>query len=139
MLPDDEQIRQRAYEIWEREGRPEGREAEHWRMAADELGASAAQKAKMDQEIQEVPAARMRGPAKLDESREPSGTTEPASQSARSETVPAAPSPDPQADPLGVAQPNNKAARKRNGPARNARSRPDASPAAGNKTPDRTR
>ncbi|BBC73437.1 conserved hypothetical protein [Altererythrobacter sp. B11] len=33
----DEQIRARAYEIWENEGRPEGRSAEHWRMAADEF------------------------------------------------------------------------------------------------------
>jgi hypothetical protein len=32
----DERIRQRAYEIWEREGRPEGRHDEHWRRAAEE-------------------------------------------------------------------------------------------------------
>ncbi|MFM2045298.1 MAG: hypothetical protein RLY86_3874 [Pseudomonadota bacterium] len=33
----DERIRQRAYGIWEREGRPEGREAEHWGRALDEI------------------------------------------------------------------------------------------------------
>jgi hypothetical protein len=32
----DERIRQRAYEIWEREGRPEGSHDEHWRRAAEE-------------------------------------------------------------------------------------------------------
>ncbi len=30
-------IRERAYEIWEREGRPEGRSEEHWRQAAAEI------------------------------------------------------------------------------------------------------
>jgi len=35
----EEQIRRRAYEIWERDGRPEGREAEHWRQAAQEIEA----------------------------------------------------------------------------------------------------
>ncbi len=30
-------IRRRAYEIWEAEGRPEGREDEHWARAAAEL------------------------------------------------------------------------------------------------------
>lgn len=34
-----ERIRARAYEIWEREGRPEGREDEHWRQAAAEVDA----------------------------------------------------------------------------------------------------
>lgn len=33
----DGKIRQRAYHIWEREGRPEGREREHWDMAVEEL------------------------------------------------------------------------------------------------------
>ena len=32
-----EQIAQRAYEIWEREGKPEGREQEHWLLAEEEL------------------------------------------------------------------------------------------------------
>ena len=30
-------IRQRAYEIWEAAGRPEGREVEHWEQAMREL------------------------------------------------------------------------------------------------------
>lgn len=32
-----ERIRQRAHEIWESEGRPEGREADHWSRAEQEL------------------------------------------------------------------------------------------------------
>ncbi|HYC02093.1 MAG TPA: DUF2934 domain-containing protein [Azospirillaceae bacterium] len=44
---DEQRIRERAYEIWEREGRPEGRGDEHWARACDEvrgtgLGAAAA-------------------------------------------------------------------------------------------------
>ncbi|WP_173931862.1 DUF2934 domain-containing protein [Chelativorans sp. Marseille-P2723] len=38
----DEKIRQRAYEIWEAEGRPEGREAEHWARASQEIEAESA-------------------------------------------------------------------------------------------------
>ncbi len=30
-------IRERAYAIWEREGRPEGRERQHWEQAAREI------------------------------------------------------------------------------------------------------
>ncbi|HCJ29065.1 MAG TPA: DUF2934 domain-containing protein [Pseudomonas sp.] len=33
----DERIRERAHQIWEAEGRPEGREAEHWARARDEI------------------------------------------------------------------------------------------------------
>ena len=29
----EQRIRERAYKIWEDEGRPEGREAEHWDLA----------------------------------------------------------------------------------------------------------
>jgi hypothetical protein len=36
--PVDDAIRQRAYEIWESEGRPEGREHEHWSRAEGEVG-----------------------------------------------------------------------------------------------------
>ena len=32
-----EAIRERAYVIWEREGRPQGRELEHWLQAESEL------------------------------------------------------------------------------------------------------
>jgi hypothetical protein len=33
----DHAVRQRAYEIWEREGQPDGRGKEHWRLAEEEL------------------------------------------------------------------------------------------------------
>lgn len=33
----DEQLRQRAYRIWEAEGRPDGMEADHWARAEREL------------------------------------------------------------------------------------------------------
>jgi hypothetical protein len=36
--PVDDAIRLRAYEIWESEGRPEGRQHEHWSRAEGELG-----------------------------------------------------------------------------------------------------
>jgi hypothetical protein len=33
----DERIRQRAYEIWQAEGQPEGKDAEHWQQAREEI------------------------------------------------------------------------------------------------------
>lgn len=36
----DERIKQRAYEIWEQQGRPEGKEHEHWQQAAEEFNAN---------------------------------------------------------------------------------------------------
>ena len=38
----DDNIRQRAYQIWEREGRPHGRDFEHWVQAQVELTAEGA-------------------------------------------------------------------------------------------------
>ncbi|HVS43662.1 MAG TPA: DUF2934 domain-containing protein [Candidatus Dormibacteraeota bacterium] len=35
----EERIRTRAYELWEGEGRPEGREVDHWLRAAQEVAA----------------------------------------------------------------------------------------------------
>ena len=35
---ENEAIARRAYEIWEAEGRPHGRDREHWEAAARELG-----------------------------------------------------------------------------------------------------
>ena len=32
-------IRERAHEIWEREGRPEGAQEEHWQRACEEIDA----------------------------------------------------------------------------------------------------
>ena len=34
----DEQVQERAYVLWEQEGKPEGRAEEHWRQARSELG-----------------------------------------------------------------------------------------------------
>ncbi|MBP2300261.1 DUF2934 domain-containing protein [Azospirillum picis] len=36
--PDDPRVRDRAYEIWEREGRPDDRHLDHWTQAAREIG-----------------------------------------------------------------------------------------------------
>ena len=33
---EDDAIRERAYFLWEEEGRPEGRALDHWRRASDE-------------------------------------------------------------------------------------------------------
>jgi hypothetical protein len=33
----EERVKRRAYEIWEREGCPEGREADHWALAKEEI------------------------------------------------------------------------------------------------------
>ena len=35
--PSQEQIARRSYQIWEQEGRPEGRSVAHWRQAIAEL------------------------------------------------------------------------------------------------------
>lgn len=37
----EEQIRQKAYRIWQEEGEPEGREHEHWERAQQEFGGDA--------------------------------------------------------------------------------------------------
>lgn len=36
-MDDNERIKQRAHEIWESEGRPHGRDSEHWARAEQEL------------------------------------------------------------------------------------------------------
>ena len=33
----DQRVRARAHAIWEREGHPEGRETEHWKLASEEI------------------------------------------------------------------------------------------------------
>jgi hypothetical protein len=38
-MSNEDRIRRRAHEIWEREGRPEGRHAEHWARARREIEA----------------------------------------------------------------------------------------------------
>jgi hypothetical protein len=36
-MPDEERIRRRAHELWEKEGRPEGRHEQHWDQARREI------------------------------------------------------------------------------------------------------
>ncbi|WP_206513297.1 DUF2934 domain-containing protein [Pelagibacterium montanilacus] len=36
----DEDIRRRAYELWEKEGKPEGRDLEHWLRASEDSGSA---------------------------------------------------------------------------------------------------
>jgi hypothetical protein len=49
-MPDDreERIRARAHQLWESEGRPSGREAEHWEQARREIEAEEAGGAPLD-------------------------------------------------------------------------------------------
>ncbi|MGO9607596.1 MAG: DUF2934 domain-containing protein [Candidatus Binataceae bacterium] len=42
---DEQKVRERAYHIWEREGRPQGHEAEHWQKALRELAMEGAPRA----------------------------------------------------------------------------------------------
>lgn len=42
----DKLVRDTAYAIWEAEGRPEGREAEHWRLAEERVARGEAADAK---------------------------------------------------------------------------------------------
>lgn len=46
MGDNDEAIRRRAYQLWESEGRPEGRHEDHWRQAQFELGTNGVEPAK---------------------------------------------------------------------------------------------
>lgn len=39
----DQRIKERAHQIWESEGRPEGREHEHWQRARREIETEAAE------------------------------------------------------------------------------------------------
>jgi hypothetical protein len=105
----DERIRQRAYEIWDREGRPHGRDQEHWLMAVDEL-IEELEQAKV---TQYVPAARATDTAKS------GGASSVEAQPAKPVDSRNEPRPAPQADPLGLAQPKNEAA-----PAPRAAARP---------------
>ena len=43
----EKRIRERAYELWERDGRPEGRSQLHWEQAERETGASEADPASL--------------------------------------------------------------------------------------------
>lgn len=99
MLPDqEERIRLRAYEIWEREGRPEGREVEHWERARSEIGAERSTR------TQGVPAARVLGTAppaaEIAARGDPSGRGRLSEAQERAEQVTFAS----EADPLGRVQ-----------------------------------
>ncbi|MBM3605719.1 MAG: DUF2934 domain-containing protein [Alphaproteobacteria bacterium] len=60
-MQDSDRIRERAHQIWEAEGRPEGREAEHWAQAQDELrregslGDDALSEGYQDDTLSEIP------------------------------------------------------------------------------------
>jgi Protein of unknown function (DUF2934) len=67
MAPDQDLIRKRAYEIWEREGRPHGRDLEHWQLAMVEFySINSAAPAATNGEIAQAPkkAAPKKTPAK---------------------------------------------------------------------------
>jgi hypothetical protein len=36
-MPDEEELRERAYALWEKDGRPDGRHDDHWHRAHEEL------------------------------------------------------------------------------------------------------
>lgn len=60
--PNDEAIRDRAYVIWEREGRPHGRDRDHWLQAAWELAGEEAKAATLTKKAK--PAAKAATPTK---------------------------------------------------------------------------
>jgi hypothetical protein len=45
-MADEKAIRERAYHIWEAEGRPHGRDREHWERASREIGAEAGKRSR---------------------------------------------------------------------------------------------
>ena len=53
-------VRKRAYEIWEKQGHPHGKDKEHWEQASRELSASRGSDAALA--ASETPAAQSRGP-----------------------------------------------------------------------------
>ena len=55
MIDRDKSIRERAYEIWEAEGQPEGREQEHWEQASSELNTLEATSSVSEQKPDEIP------------------------------------------------------------------------------------
>jgi hypothetical protein len=60
----DDSIRERAYQIWEREGRPHGRDYDHWIQARVELIAEAASNQRPRKPAQLSTAAAKSAPAK---------------------------------------------------------------------------
>ena len=67
----EERIHRRAYEIWEREGRPHGRDSEHWQRAREEIltALPPAERADATAQVPEEPPARLaKGAAKAGKS-----------------------------------------------------------------------
>lgn len=61
----EHRIRERAYEIWEDEGRPQGREAQHWQQAATEFAeAQEEARASVGTQARKKPAASAKSRAK---------------------------------------------------------------------------
>jgi hypothetical protein len=58
----ESRIRERAHVIWEREGRPQGREIAHWHMAAEEIAAEKAAKAATRPAASAAPEKKARAP-----------------------------------------------------------------------------
>lgn len=54
MSDTEDQRRERAYRIWEQEGRPEGRQLEHWHMAEDDGEATEKQAAEITEANQDA-------------------------------------------------------------------------------------
>ena len=51
-MKEHERIRRRAYEIWEEEGRPKGRQLEHWHRAERELAGEDATSEESEEDIE---------------------------------------------------------------------------------------
>ena len=51
----EERVRQRAYEIWLDEGRPDGRDKEHWQRAVAEVGEEHEQEPEAKGELPPIP------------------------------------------------------------------------------------
>ncbi len=60
----EQTIRDVAYAIWEAEGKPQGRDAQHWRMAEERVAASAGQEAGVKAKAPTKRAAKPAAPAK---------------------------------------------------------------------------
>jgi hypothetical protein len=56
MRIDEAKLRERAYLLWEQEGRPEGATQSHWKQAAVELQAEAQAEADRDQDTSNLSA-----------------------------------------------------------------------------------
>lgn len=82
----DDNIRERAYHIWEREGRPHGRDFEHWVRAQVELVAEAGngrgRPAAAPAAAAKAPASKPAATASV--TAKPSSASKPAAKSARS-------------------------------------------------------